>query len=177
METNQSTNLNIFERLNLWIQESITIKLLSIGFLVLILLIPSSWIQDLIQERELRADGVIDEVSSKWSGRQTLSGPILVIPYKVREKIDLGKDGIEIREYVKKYFFLPENLDVNGKVIPEVRHRGIFEVAVYSSALNIKADFKRPDFPALNINEADVLWKDACMIFSITDLRGISENL
>jgi inner membrane protein len=81
METNQPTTLNVFERLNLWIQESITIKLLSIGFLVLILLIPSAWIQELIQERQLRADGVIQEVSSKWSGSQTLAGPILVIPY------------------------------------------------------------------------------------------------
>src|SRR5688572_21079136 len=161
METNQSTNLNIFERLNLWIQESITIKLLSIGFLVLILLIPSAWIQGLIQERELRADGVIDEVSSKWSGRQTLSGPILVIPYKVREKIDKGKDGIEIREYIQKYFFLPETLDISGQLTPEVLHRGIFDVAVYTSALDIKSNFVKPNFAALNIEENMVMWRDA----------------
>lgn len=177
METNQPTTLNIFERLNLWIQESITIKLLSIGFLVLILLIPSAWIQELIQERELRADGVINEVSSKWSGSQTLSGPILVIPYKVREKIDKGKDGIEIREYIQKYFFLPEKLDISGQLKPEVLHRGIFDVAVYTSALDIKSNFIKPDFAALNIEENMVIWKDAYMIFCITDLRGINENL
>ncbi len=178
METNQaSTSLNIFERLNLWIQESITIKLLSIGFLVLILLIPSSWIQDLMQERQLRADGVMQEVSSKWSGSQTLSGPILAIPYKVQEKIDRGKDGLEIREYIQKYFFLPEKLDITGQVTPEVLHRGLFDVAVYNSSLDIKSNFTRPDFAALNIAANNVLWKDAYMIFSITDLRGINENL
>lgn len=178
METNQQPSpLNIFERFNLWIQESITIKLMSIGFLVLILLIPSGWIQDLIQERQLRAEDVIQEVSSKWSGSQTLSGPILVIPYKVQEKIDKGKDGIEIREYIQRYFFLPEKLDINGQVAPSILHRGIFDVAVYSSTLNVQSTFTKPDFEKLNINNTMVLWKDAYMIFSITDLRGISDNL
>src|SRR3954462_1423289 len=106
METTQ-TPLNIFERLNRWIQESITVKLMSISFLVLILLIPSLWIQDLMHERQSRAEDVMHEVSSKWSGSQTLSGPILVIPFKVRKKVDHGKEGIEIQEYVEKYFLLP----------------------------------------------------------------------
>src|SRR5882762_567388 len=175
METNQ-TPLNIFERLNRWIQESITVKLMSIGFLVLILLIPSSWIQDLMHERQSRAEDVMQEVPSKWSGSQTLSGPILVIPFKVRQKIDHGKEGIEIQEYTQKYFLLPEALDVNGDVDPTLLHRGIFDVAVYTSSLNIKANFNKPDFASLEIPNEMVLWKDAYMIFSITDLRGISEN-
>ena len=82
--------LNLLERFNRWIEESITVKLTSIGFLVLILLIPSSWIQDLMIERQSRADDVIREVSEKWSGSQTLSGPILVIPYKAQKKIKLA---------------------------------------------------------------------------------------
>lgn len=177
MEPVNTPPLNIFERFNRWIEESIMIKLFSIGFLVLLLLLPASWIQDLMQERESRAEGVIQEISSKWSGSQTLSGPILVIPYKVQEKIDRGKDGIEIIEHTEKYFFLPEDLAITGEVSPEPRKRGIFDVVVYASALSINADFKMPDFDKLNIPPGNVLWKDAYMIFSITDLRGISDNL
>ena len=175
MET-QESQLNLFERFNRWIQESITVKLMSIGFLVLILLIPSSWIQDLMIERQSRAEGVMQEISSKWSGNQTVSGPVLVIPYKVKKKIDHGKDGIEIQEYTEKYFLLPETLDVDGVINPTVLHRGIFDAAVYESALNIKANFSKPDFQSFKIDDDMVLWKDAYMIFSITDLRGISEN-
>ena len=177
MEPVNTPPLNIFERFNRWIEESIMIKLFSIGFLVLILLLPASWIQDLMLERESRAEGVIQEVSSKWSGSQTLSGPILVIPYTVHEKIDRGKNGIEIIERTEKYFFLPENLSITGEVSPEQRNRGIFDVVVYSSALNINADFKMPEFDKLNIASSNVIWKDAYMIFSITDLRGISGKL
>jgi inner membrane protein len=75
MEPENVPPLNIFERFNRWIEESIMIKLFSIGFLVLLLLLPASWIQDLMQERESRAEGVIREVSSKWSGSQTLVWP------------------------------------------------------------------------------------------------------
>ena len=175
METN-STPLNLIERFNAWLQESIMIKLLSIGFLVLILLIPGAWIESIIYERQSRADEVINEVSSKWSASQTVSGPVLVVPYIQREVIDKGKDGVETREYVQKAFFLPDVLDIDGTVAPEERHRGIFDVVVYTTNLSVKSEFKFPDFKALNIDEKDVLWKDATLTFGITDLRGISEN-
>lgn len=168
--------LNIFERLLRWIEESITIKLMSIGFLVLILLIPSSWIQDLMRERESRAEGVVTEVSSKWSGAQTLSGPILVVPYKTIQIIKHEKEPNEIVEVTKRYFFLPETLRVTGKVNPQILHRGIFDVAVYQSELDVSAKFNTPDFAVLHIADNMVMWKDAYMIFSINDLRGISDN-
>jgi inner membrane protein len=170
------TSLNLLERLNRWIQESIMVKLFSIGILMLILLIPSSWIHDLIYERQQRADDVINEVTSKWSGTQTISGPVLVIPYLKQEKIDKGKDGIEIREYVQKAFFLPEQLDIKGEVTPQILHRGIFDAVVYESALQTKSTFHQPDFKALNIPDDKVLWQDAHLAFGITDLRGINEN-
>ncbi len=175
METPQ-TSLNILERFNQWIQESIMVKLVSIGFLILILLIPSSSIQNLINERQQRSDEVVREVTNKWSGSQTLTGPVLVIPYIKQEVIDRGKDGTEIREHVEKAFFLPENLSIDGDVKPEIRHRGIFDVVVYESGLLIKSDFQQPDFNALAIPEELVQWKDAYMVFGITDLRGISDN-
>lgn len=167
---------NIFERFNRWIQESIMIKLLSIGFLILILLIPSNWIQDLIMERQQRADQVMQEVADKWSGDQTISGPVLVIPYRSIEVIDHGKDGKEINEHIEKAFFLPEELDINGTVNPEILHRGIFDAVVYESTLQINSTFSKPDFKSVSIAEDMIIWNGAYMIFGITDLRGISDN-
>jgi inner membrane protein len=174
METNHN-QLNILERFNLWIQESITIKLVSIGFLVLILLIPASWIQDVMEERQLRAQDAIQEVSGKWSGSQTLAGAMLVIPYKVIDKIE-RKDGTDYLERIEKYYFLPETLEITGTVSPQILHRGIFDVSVYESSFSIKSIFANPDFAALNIAPELIQWKDAQMIFPVTDLRGISEN-
>ena len=74
METTTPASLNILERFNRWIQESIMVKLFSIGFLILILLIPSSWIENMIVERQQRAEQVMSEVADKWSGSQLISG-------------------------------------------------------------------------------------------------------
>jgi inner membrane protein len=176
METNEHASLTILEKFNAWIQDSIMIKLFSIGFLILILLIPSAWISELINERQLRADEVIDEVSGKWSGNQTICGPMLVIPYTKQEVIDKGKDQKEIREFTEKAFFLPEQLDITGKVNPQILHRGIFDAVVYESELNVNSVFSKPDFKSLAIASEAVLWKDAYFVFGITDLRGISDN-
>ena len=167
---------NFFERLNNWIKESITVKLASIGFLILILLIPQSWIEGLIVERQNRAETVVGEIASKWSGVQTVAGPVLVIPFLRHEKIDKGKDGIEIRHWEDKAFFLPDQLKITGKVDPQILHRGIFDAAVYESTLDLTAAFPSPDFEKLNVSAEDVQWKEAYLILGIHDLRGINEN-
>lgn len=174
MEPIKSTNL--LDRFNQWLKESITVKLVSIGFLILILLIPATWIESMIEERQHRAESVIAEVSNKWSGNQTLSGPILVVPYKHRETIKIDKDQFEIKESTRKAFFLPETLDINGTVNPEKLHRGIFDAVVYESSLTMKASFNKPDFKRLEIAEDMILWPEAHLIIAISDLRGISKN-
>ena len=60
--------MNLFDRVNRWIKESIMVKLGSIGFLILILLIPSAWIESLIRDRESRADSVVEEIGGAWGG-------------------------------------------------------------------------------------------------------------
>jgi len=180
MDTLPTTvTLNIFERINRWIQESIMVKLFSIGFLILVLLLPSHLIEEMIYEREQRADKVIDEVSDKWSGPQTVYGPLLVIPYRWIETVDTGKEGAaatKIVEHVDKAFFMPEQLKIDGKVSPEVRHRGIFDVSVYNSDMKINSTFAKPDFKSLAIADDMVLWDRAYLAFGLSDLRGISDN-
>jgi inner membrane protein len=167
---------SLFERVNTWIRESIMIKLVSIGFLLLILLIPQAWIESLIRERQYRAQAVVDEIASKWSGEQTVTAPVLVIPFLKREKIDKGKDGYEIREWKESSYFLPDELSIDGKVKPQIFYRGIFDAAVYESSLAVSAQFNSPDFQKLNVAEGDILWKEAYLVAGISDLRGISEN-
>lgn len=172
---NSNNAMNLLDRFNRWLQESITIKLFSIGFLILILMIPLSWIDDLIYERQARSGEVLAEVTSKWSGYQSVCGPVIVLPYKVTEVFkETGKEP-KVVEYVKKAFLLPEELNVSGKVEPQVLHRGIYEAAVYEAGLDVDASWVAPDLQSMNI-DGKVLWKEAYLVFGISDLRGISEN-
>jgi inner membrane protein len=183
----ETTPSSLIERFNRWLSESIMVKMASIGFLILILLIPSAWIESLINERQYRSAQVVEEIASKWSGPQTVNGPLLIIPYIYRYEAEVeherevnGKTVIEkkkeMKERLERGYFLPERLAINGKVKPEKRHRGIFEAAVYESTIDLKATFNTPSFDNLKIPDSDILWADAQMVLGIRDLRGISDN-
>ena len=64
------------------ISNSITVKILSIAFLILALLIPAQMIYSVIEDRETLHRQVIAEVSGKWGREQLLTGPVLSIPYQ-----------------------------------------------------------------------------------------------
>lgn len=177
METGQQSTLNLFERFNRWIANSITVKLFSIGFLILILLIPASWIEDLVYERQQRADEAIDEVADKWAGQQTLAGPVLVVPYRKKVVTRSGQEGEKTSEYIENAFLLPDDLKVSGEVSPQTLHRGIFDAVVYESALNIQAAFSKPDLRSLSVSDDMVLWKEARLVLGISDVRGIKDSL
>jgi len=63
---------------NVWTKTKVLIKALVIGGIVLVLQIPTFFVQDLIKEREQRQKEAIAEVSSKWAAKQNIAGPVLV---------------------------------------------------------------------------------------------------
>ena len=76
---------------NVWQKSKLLIKGLLIGGLVLLLLIPAYFVQNVIIEREARQKEAFTEVSSKWAGRQNITGPILVLPYNETVTGDKGQ--------------------------------------------------------------------------------------
>src|SRR5215204_248676 len=107
-----------------WSKSKILVKGLIIFLLVLFLLIPTFFVQELIQEREARQKEAIAEVSSKWAGRQTVTGPVIVLPYWLNEGADPAKQT-RVRHFA---YFLPEDLQVHASVVPQEKHRGIYKV-------------------------------------------------
>lgn len=147
-------------------------KVLTIGFLSLLLLIPTAMIGELISEREQRRNEAINEIDAKWGNRQAIAGPILTVPYKKIVQQD-GK-AIELLEYAH---FLPDSLFVKGSITPEMRQRGIYQVVVYNSALKFEGAFSQPNFNDFNISPDKVLWNEAVVSVGIPDMRGIKENI
>ena len=151
-----------------------TLKGIVIFFLMLALLIPTFMIESLIHEREGRQNEAINEVSSKWGQRQTISGPVLVLPY---QEIRRSPDGKETFKETKYAYFLPDELRVNGQVTPEKRHRGIFDVVLYGSQLTLEGVFNQPVVQKLIPAEAIVLWDKATLALGIPDLRGLEDQV
>ncbi len=163
----------VTHRFKVWIKQSLSIKIFSIGFIALLLMIPISFVKDLIRERNYSQQGVIQEVSGKWGNTQEIIGPVLTIPYKV-ENID--KDG-NVYEYTKHSHFLPERLNISGEIHPENRKRGIYNVVLYQALLNCSGLFKKPIIDKFGINPDKVEWDKAFLQISIPDMAGINDNI
>jgi len=151
-----------------------TIKGVIIFFLMLILLIPVAMIEDIIREREGRKSEAIREVSSKWGNSQTITGPILAVPY---EKIYRDPKGQETSREEKTAFLLPEQLGIKGSVQPEIRHRGIFDVVLYGSKMVLEGTFKQPDNAQWVPDGAIMQWDKALIVCGIPDLRGLNDQV
>jgi inner membrane protein len=175
----ENKNLSFFERANLWLKRSITIRLITIGILILFLLIPVSMVESLIRERESRQVEAIEEVSSKWGQQQTITGLVLTVPYKTYTKVYEGEktDQYKLVESIEYAHFLPEELNINGDISPEMRYRGIYEVIVYNSKINLSGNFNRPNFEELKVESQNIMWEDASICLGLSDLRSIQENI
>ena len=153
------------------------LKILFIGFLIAILQIPIGMIRGVVRERQTRQQDAVEEIASKWGRQQSIIGPMLTIPYRLRIT-EVGKDDIaKTRTELRDATFLPENLQVSGNTTCETRYRGIFKVPVYSAALDIAGNFTRPDVSELGIDANDVLWDRAYVTVRISDARAITNKV
>lgn len=168
-----SEEKSFFEKLKHWLRNSITVKLFSIGIIILLLLIPALMIEGVIRERQSTSESAVSEVGSKWGLEQTITGPVITIPYKTVIK-DEKNNLITVTQYAH---FLPEKLNITGDATTENRHRGIYEVVVYKSKLKFSGTFLLPKPQELNIAPNDILWNDAYLEIGISDMKGINENI
>jgi inner membrane protein len=161
------------------------IKLIGVGLLILLLLIPLGMITGVLSDRLQRRNEAVADITSSWGREQNLIGPVLIIPYQYRFKTVKevpGKDGkVEKREVEEtagaRAYFLPEVLNVTGDAQTQMLHRGIYDAAVFRAQVKLSGRFAPPDFGPFKIDLKDVQWKDALVTIAINDLRGTREGL
>src|SRR3989475_3324257 len=161
------------------------IKLLGVGALVLVLLIPMAMIPGVLRERVQRRNEAVADITSSWGREQNLIGPVLGIPYQYKFKAVkevAAADGKMERHEVEETatgnaYFLPETLNVSADVQTQKLHRGIYDAVVYRAQTVLSGEFVPSDFGPLKIDLRDVQWKDAFVTIAINDLRGTREAI
>src|SRR5436309_6826879 len=161
------------------------IKLIGVGILILLLLIPLGMISGVLSDRLSRRNEAVADITSSWGKQQSVVGPVLGIPYQYKFKAVkevAGPDGkMEKREVeetaIATAYFLPELLNVTSDAQTQMLHRGIYEAAVFRAQVKLSGRFAPPDFSPFKIELKDVQWKDAMVTVAINDLRGTREGL
>jgi inner membrane protein len=158
------------------LRQSALWRLLALGALTLLLLIPVAWIDDLIKERMQRRDQAVQEVSAKWGGQQTITGPALVVPYTARWTETDSKGQPREKTAVRSLTVLPEQLHLRAQIAAEQRYRGIFAVPVYRLVLDASGEFTAPDLATLGVDPQSVMWSRSQVAIGIPDARAIQSR-
>lgn len=148
----------------------ITFKAIITGALILLMLIPATFVKSLIKERSDRQTEAIKSVSKSWAGEQSIVGPYLIIPTTIT-----SNQNAKNTAYPSYKIVLPETLQVNGKLQPIEKNRGIYKVQLYESNLDLNGTFKLNKLKQY-ANET-IHWSQAKLCYGISDIHGINNEV
>ncbi len=147
------------------------LRVLLVGGLVLLLQVPGCMIGQLAWERQRSRDTAVAEIAQTWGGSQRLGGPILAVPFRRYGLNDKGK-RVEVESGV--IAVLPERLEIGADARVETLRRGLFEVPVYRSRLQLSGRFGAPrDSIGTTVPQDALLWERAQLVLRLTDVHAI----
>jgi inner membrane protein len=153
-----------------WMQ-SITAKVLGIGLLALLMLIPLTQADGLVRERQAMRDTAIARVADGWGGPQVIGGLVLAVPTQ-RETHDAAGavakvvDGTEI--------VLADDLDTVADLTVDKRSSGMYVVPTYTGEVTVRGHFLPADLRRF-ATETGATWftgKSEVRVL-IADTRGL----
>ena len=148
---------------------SFTLKVLGIGALALLMLIPLLQVQGLVSERNGLRDQAIAQVAARWGEAQTVGGPMLALTYPQRFKTDQGwveRNATRV--------LLPVSLDIDARLRTATRAYGIYETPVYTAGIAMNARFDTDDLAALRSLAPQGVGSLELRI-PLADVRGLRE--
>jgi len=151
---------------------SLSFKFGMIAALLVVLQIPLLLFHLLQADRTDHQEQAETEVSQLWGGYQTICAPVLKFGAVVKQTRERTEDGKKVQEQVDAPFLLtvlPDELDMAGEVSPEVRTRGIYQIPLHSTSVEMKGKFVLPAdvWPAGATNQT------LLAVISISDTRGV----
>ncbi|HUG72604.1 MAG TPA: cell envelope integrity protein CreD [Steroidobacteraceae bacterium] len=157
------------------------LKIAAILFLTVLLLLPMARVRGLIQERQSLRDNVLEDVARSDAYAQTLTGPLLIVPYtRTLRETEYDRDQRPVtvtREVSDELRLLPELLDVAGQLATEERKRGIYRARVYRADAQLTGHFEIPANYGVTEDVESYRFGEPHLALGISDIRGIGNGL
>jgi inner membrane protein len=155
------------------------VKLLLIGALLLLLLVPLGLLDGLVAERQQRGHEVAADIARSVGGAQTVVGPLLLIEALQQQRVEqtVNENGYlrqvtESRPQALRRLVPPSRLEVEAQLDGERRGRGPFEALLYHSEQTLQARFRMPALPADAV-ETGYRITAVHLLLALGDHRGI----
>ncbi|PQV48218.1 inner membrane protein [Jejuia pallidilutea] len=165
-----------------WLKTSITARMLMVGFLVIILLVPLSFINSLINERAFRQQDVVNEINEKWGNDVLVYGPVLKLPYKTYTETKTFNEKTktyfkETQTHINYAYVFPEELHAHVDVNSKTLKRGNFESAVFTTQMDFSGHYVPVHLTSKGIKTEDIIWDKASIIIKTSNLKGIKSEV
>jgi inner membrane protein len=147
--------------------QSTTFKLVGLGFLALLMLIPLGLVSGLRSERESRRSEAEDTITSSWGAATRVTGPVLAIPH--RRVVITNKVPSDVWTW---WYLLPEQLNAKTGIRVSERSKGIFRMPVYEADVLLSGHFDAA-FDQLPNGDGEMVWAQAELLLPVADPRGL----
>lgn len=161
--------------------KKLLLKIIAIGFMSLLLLVPLALIEDQIRQRSARQDEVQRAIANAAAGPQTLTAPVLAIRYREQLAPDISEDPVTRRRtseprIAEQNFYLPaERVALTGGAGVEVRQRGLYQTRLYHLDLHVAGRFVLPAHLGLDPRRA-IVSAEATLLLGVSDPRGVDND-
>ncbi|RAK25375.1 inner membrane protein [Flavobacterium aquaticum] len=147
--------------------QTTTAKMIMVGILTLVLIIPLALVQELIVERSQRQKEVITETTAKWGNSVYFYGPILKVPYK------------DPMSGANNYaYFFPETLNNKTEVtMVKPLERSIYKSNVFTTKMQFDGNYTNPNFASKGIPAENVYWNRAKILIRTTNLKSLKDEV
>ncbi|MEZ5596807.1 MAG: cell envelope integrity protein CreD [Pseudomonadales bacterium] len=157
-------------------------RLFVIGSLIVVLAVCLTLVSGIISERRYLADSVRGEIADSTAQAQTLTAPLIVVPYRKRVHRWIFNERLNVRQQIEdeesgSLTLLPETLVITGDLDTEMRQRGIYEALLYRGAFSLQAAFTLPPDYGVDRQTGDYTFDVPELVLGLTDVRGIAGGL
>jgi len=149
---------------NLFTRNRATLKLLFVGMLSIVMLIPLSMIRAVIAERQEMQQKAEQTIADRWGGGQGIGGLVAVTSTPVA--------NTDNRSYATAEQWTASvltDLSINATLTTEVRYLGIYEVPVYTARVKIDGHIDQAMLDSLPAGGDILFW------LPLQDVRGVRE--
>lgn len=146
----------------------------------LLLTIPLFSVWLLVYDRQSQSEEATRSITAGWGAAQTISGPVLVVPYRATATETVVQNGQSVtrtNQVMRELTLAPEAIDLSTELKPELRKRSIYEAVVYQAAFTGKARFALPpDLARTGVDLSQMDLTRAELRFGVSDPRGLGPN-
>ncbi|GAA0277551.1 cell envelope integrity protein CreD [Alteraurantiacibacter aestuarii] len=156
-------------------------KLALTGLVALVLMIPLMMVYSLVYDRESQSQTAQASIAAGWGGAQTVTGPVLVVPWMqevTRTQTIDGEDRTTTTSHRRELFFSPAHQSIATQIDPDRKGYAIYETVVYDSAMSGTARFEMPDdLERYGVKPGDLLLDQVELLFGVSDPRGLKDDV